>query len=91
MKRRKWTSKEKAMVVLEGLKGRPLGEICAEHRINQSQYYQWRDLFLSNASKAFEARQVSQKEARLESENERLKRMIGELTLELKKNDELLG
>jgi transposase-like protein len=40
--------------VLEGLKGRPIGELCAEHEISQGQYDQWRGQFLANAAKAFE-------------------------------------
>jgi uncharacterized protein len=31
MKRRKWKPGQKALIVLEGLKGRPIGELCAEH------------------------------------------------------------
>jgi transposase-like protein len=52
MKRRKWKPEQKALIVLEGLKGRPISELCAEHEISQAQYYQWRDLFLANAAKA---------------------------------------
>jgi transposase-like protein len=37
--------------VLEGLKGRPIGELCAEHEISQAQYYQWRDQFLATPRK----------------------------------------
>lgn len=39
MKRRKWKPGQKALIVLEGLKGRPIGELCAEHEISQAQYY----------------------------------------------------
>jgi hypothetical protein len=42
---------------------------------------------LANAAKAFEVTQQSQREARLRHENERLRKMVGELTLELKKRD----
>ncbi|WP_156920785.1 transposase [Fundidesulfovibrio putealis] len=31
MKRRKWTSAQKALIVLECLRGRPIGELCNEH------------------------------------------------------------
>ncbi len=91
MKRRKWDSKEKALIVLEGLKGKAVADVCSEHQISQAQYYQWRDQFLANASKAFEAHKLTQKEERLERENEKLKRLVGELTLELKKSEEVLG
>ena len=54
MKRRQWKPEQKALIVLEGLKGRPIGELCAEHEVSQAQYYQWRDQFLANAARAFE-------------------------------------
>jgi transposase-like protein len=88
MKRRQWTSVQKARIVLEGLKGRSVAEICTEHEISQGQYYQWRDQFLANISKAFETTQQSQREARLAKENVRLKRLVAEQALELKKSDE---
>jgi len=46
---------------------------------------------LSNAGKAFETAKQSRTEERLAKENERLKSLIGELTLELKKSDEWPG
>ena len=91
MQKRKWDAKTKAMIVVEGLKGKPVAEICTKHQINQSQYYQWRDQFLAHAANAFEVHQHTRKEARLEQENARLKKLVGELLLEVKKSDELLG
>ena len=91
MHKRKWDAKTKAMIVMEGLKGKPVAELCTEHQISQSQYYQWRDQFLAHAAQAFEVHQHTRKEARLEQENARLKKLVGELLLELKKSDELLG
>lgn len=91
MHKRKWDAKTKAMIVLEGLKGKPVAEICTEHQISQSQYYQWRDQFLAHAAQAFEVHQHTRKEARLEQENARLKNLVGELLLELKKSEALLG
>ena len=55
MKRRKWDSKTKATIVLEGLKGKAVIIICQEHHSQQ--------------------------------ENTRLKKLVGELTLELKKSE----
>jgi transposase-like protein len=91
MHRRKWDAKTKAMIVLEGLKGKPVAELCNEHQLSQAQYYQWRDQFLAHAAKAFEVHEQSQREARLTQENARLKTLVGELTLELKKSDEVFG
>lgn len=91
MQRRKWDAKTKAMIVLEGLKGKPVAKICTEHQISQAQYYQWREQFLAHAANTFEVHEPSQREARLTQENAQLKALVGELTLELKKSDELLG
>lgn len=91
MERRKWDSRTKALIVIQGLKGKSVSEICTEHQISQNQYYEWRDQFLSNASKVFETTQQSVKLAGLERENGKLKKLVGELTLEVKKTEELLG
>ncbi|MEX0999305.1 MAG: hypothetical protein WD000_05025 [Thermodesulfobacteriota bacterium] len=37
MKRRRWDSKTKTKIVLEGLSGRPVSEICNEHGYKQSE------------------------------------------------------
>jgi transposase-like protein len=54
---RKWTAEEKLAIVLEGIKGaQPVAEICREHRIAQTQYYQWRDRFLEGGKRALTER-----------------------------------
>ena len=85
MTRRKWDAHTKAMIVIEGLKGKPVKEICVEHQISQSLYYQWRDQFLANAANAFDPFQSTRREPYLEQENAKLKRLVGELLLELRK------
>ncbi len=88
MKRRKWDPKTKAMIVIQGLKGKPVVEICLEHQISQTQYYQWRDQFLANAQQVFDG---SEKKAEtLARENANLRKIIGDLTVELKKTYEWL-
>ncbi len=87
MKKRQWSSEQKLQIVMQGVKGRAVAEICNEYQISQGQYYKWRDQFMANANKVFEMPKQSQKEQRLERENEKLKTVIGELTLELKKSD----
>jgi transposase-like protein len=91
MRRRKWNANTKAMIVLEGLKGQPVAALCNAHQLSQAQYDQWRDQFLGHAAQAFEVHERSQRDARLARENVRLKAVVGELTLELKKSDELRG
>ncbi len=85
MKKRQWTSEQKLQIVMQGIKGRLVSEICNEYQIGQSQYYLWRDQFLINAGKVFEMPKTAHQQSRLERENERLKAMVGELTMELKK------
>ena len=83
MKRRKWDPKTKAMIVVQGLKGKPVAEICLEHQISQTQYYQWRDQFLANAHQVFVDNE--KKGELLTRENAHLRKIIGDLTVELKK------
>ena len=86
MSRRKWEPQTKATIILQGLKGRPVADICIEHHISQAQYYQWRDQFMKKIPLVFVDTERRQKS--LVRENSRLKKMIGELTVELKKLNE---
>ena len=88
MKRRKWEPKTKAMIVVEGLKGKQVADICIEHQISQAQYYQWRDQFLANMYQVFNS--DDRREKALTRENAQLKKIIGDLTVELKKTEEWL-
>jgi transposase len=88
MQRRKWSSKDKLTIVLEGLKGTvPLGELCAKFQISQSQYYKWRDQLLANGAKVFDYGGVDKSTERLLREIQNLKHIIGDLTVELKKSE----
>ncbi len=87
-KRIQKSGKEKLSIVLEGLKGnRTVSELCNDHGITQGLYYKWRDQLLSDGSKLFEHGGVDRSRERLENEVKRLKETIGDLTMELKKND----
>jgi transposase-like protein len=89
MAKRQWTPEEKTKIVLEGLSGKPITQICNDHKISPSLYYLWKDQFLQNSHKAFEYRQINSREERLRKQNQKLKETIGELTLELKKTIEI--
>jgi transposase-like protein len=86
MPKRKWDPQTKATVVLQGIKGRPVADICTEHQISQAQYYQWREQFLAKMPQVFV--QTERREQALARENVRLKQIIGDLTVELKKLNE---
>jgi len=88
MKRRQWSSQEKLKIILEGLSGQiEISKLCAKYQLSQTQYYQWRDQLLKFGNQAFEQKNVTKKEQYLEQEVRKLKRIIGDLTVELKKND----
>ena len=88
MERRKWTSQQKLQIVLEGLSGQiEISKLCAKYQVSQAQYYQWRDSLLKFGHQAFESKNITKKEQHLLSENTKLKRMIGDLTIALKKQN----
>ncbi len=88
MKRRNWTGKEKLTIVLEGMREDvTLAEICNRYQITQNQYYRWRDKLLSQGDKVFVQGGPGKEEQRLRAEVKKLKGIIGDLTVELKKND----
>ena len=88
MKRRQWTAKEKLTLVLQGLKGEiSVAELCNQHQISQSQYYKWRDRLLAEGPKVFERGGPDRAELRLQKEVRKLKGIIGDLTVELKKSE----
>ncbi len=88
MKRRRQDSKTKTKIVLEGLAGRPVSEICNDYGIHQNQFYTWRDKFLSEAHRAFESKKDGGEVNRLRKKNQQLTQIIGSLTVELKKIEE---
>lgn len=88
MKYRKWDSKTKAQIVLEGLENRvPLAQLCNRYQITQSMYYYWRDELIAKAPHIFESAKQSKKEQRLQEEIKKLKRIIANLTIDLKKTE----
>lgn len=88
MKNRQWTSKQKSQIILEGLSGQiEITKLCQKYQIAQTQYYKWRDQFLANCHESFEIKKKTDKEQRLELQNQKLRNIIGDLTIELKKSD----
>jgi transposase-like protein len=85
MLKSRWDAKMKALIVLEGLKGKPVTDICAEYQVSQAHYYRWRDKFLANMHQAFADK--TPREVALKRQVADLKKVIGELTIELKKSE----
>ena len=88
MERRKWTDRQKFQIVLEGLSGQiSITELCNKYQISQTQYYKWRDQFLQHGDKIFSAKNSTKREDRQSQEIRKLKSIIGDLTIELKKTE----
>lgn len=88
MSRGNYTADFKAKIAMEVLEGaRGLEEIAAENQLNPNMVRNWKKEFIRNASRAFEQPDRMEKEARrkerkMERENERLLKTVGQLTLE---------
>ena len=90
MKKRRWTNDQKLKIALEGLKGEvSVAELCNGHEISQTQYYQWRDRLLKDGAKVFDHGGADKEAERLGKQVSHLKTVIGDLTVELKKEEEL--
>ena len=88
MKYKKRDPKTKSRIVLEGLEGKiPLAELCNKYQITQTQYYYWLKEFEKNAYRLFESKKASKREEKLKVENKKLKRIIAELSIDLKKTE----
>ena len=71
-----------------GLSGQiEISKLCNKYQISQVIYYRWREQLLQYGHQAFESNNISKREHRLQSENQRLKQIIGDLTVELKKSE----
>lgn len=88
MKYRKLCPKTKMQIVLEGLENKmPLAELCNKYQISQGLYYYWLKELQANAHKVFQSQKQNKKEQKLLQENKKLKRIIAELIIELKKTE----
>ena len=88
MKYRKWDAKTKTGIVLEHLEQHvPVATLCNKYQVSHGLFTYWLKEFQAKAHKAFETVKESKKEQRLQEENKKLKRIIAELTIELKKTE----
>jgi transposase len=92
--RRHYSAEEKIRIVLEGLRGEEsVAEICRKEGLNSNIYYRWSKEFLEAGKKRLNGdttREATASEVQfIKSENEALKQLVAELSLEnrvLKKN-----
>ena len=71
------------------LEGKPVSDLCEQHKINPSLFYQWQRTFFENGSRAFEGsgnargdtkleKQVQTLESRLQRKHEVLSELMEE-------------
>lgn len=81
---RKFTAKQKAEIVLAGLRGdRPVRDVCREHEIAETLYYQWRERLLEGGQAALAGKDERQGERELKRKIAELERALGRKTYEL--------
>ncbi len=93
--RKRWTAADKLRIVLAGTQGdMEVSELCRREGINPTQYYGWRKQLLAVAGRIFandRKKPTLQQQQRLESENQRLKAVVAELTAENLEQKKALG
>lgn len=85
--RRQYSVEEKIRIVLEGLQGeQSVAEICRREALNPNVYYRWSKEFLEAGKKRLAGdttREATAPEVNsMKSENEALKQLVAELSLE---------
>ena len=71
--RRHFSGEEKVKILrLHLLEGKAVSELCEQHKINPSLFYQWQRTFFENGSRAFEGSGNSRSDNKLEKQVEAL-------------------
>jgi transposase-like protein len=58
------------------LEGKVVSDLCEEHGINPSLFYQWQRQFFENGTRAFEGKAPGRSESRLEKQIESLEQRL---------------
>lgn len=75
------TPEEKVRIVMESMKTDiTVAELCRKYNLSPTLFYQWKERFLEGGKTALAGRN-GDAGRHLQRENERLKRLIGELTI----------
>jgi transposase-like protein len=81
---RKFTAKQKAEIVLAGLRGdRSVRDVCREAGIAETLYYSWREKLLEGGTLALNGKDERQAERELKKRIAELERALGRKTYEL--------
>jgi len=84
MARKKWSAEEKQKMVLADMRNETsVSGLCRQHGVSDVMYYKWRKAFLEGGLNGLKGNgKAGDHESALKRENEDLKALIGELTVE---------
>lgn len=81
---RKRSAKEKIEIVLAGVRGdRSVRDVCREHKISETLYYQWKEKLLAGGQAALAGKDERAAEKELKKKIRELERTLGRKTYEL--------
>jgi transposase len=79
---RRWTPEDKTRIVMESLTTNiTVAELCRKYNLNPNVFYNWKQKFIEGGKIALSGSSKDNINKDLETENERLKRIIGEQTI----------
>lgn len=80
---RRWTPEDKTRIVMESLTTNiTVAELCRKYNLNPNVFYNWKQKFIEGGKVALSSGSSKDNINKdLETENERLKRIIGEQTI----------
>jgi transposase-like protein len=82
MPHRRWTAEEKIRIVLESLNTSiGVAELCRKYAVNPTVFYAWKEKFIEGGKQALTRSRGNEGGEELQTENMRLKQLIGELTI----------
>lgn len=82
--RKNWSAEQKLTIVLAALSDKEsVAALSRRHGVNENQVYRWKEQFLSSGRAGLSGAKSQSVDQRLAAENEQLKKLLGEKTLEL--------
>jgi transposase-like protein len=79
---KRWTPEDKTRIVMESLTTNiTVAELCRKYNLNPNVFYNWKQKFIEGGKIALSGSSKYNINKDLETENERLKRIIGEQTI----------
>ena len=78
----RWATEQKIAVVMESLNTNiSMAELCRKHNVTPNAFYDWKEKFIQAGKLGLTGSLKSNPSRELAEENERLKTLIGELTI----------